>query len=220
MTAPSKAIVLCDFDGTITSEGTMDMLYKHYASCGTKYVLEWEQGKLSTMEEERLTFNCMHASREEMEKGLDKYMEIDPQTIQLAEYCRQKEYGFVILSEGQVWYIAYLLKKYDVTPDMIYGSEVTFNMDGSYDLRYPYHHSDYPKRATAKAIILKKYKEQGFYTIFIGDGLSDTDVVHFADKVYAKEPLLSYCKQHGIAAKGFTNFKGLLAQWSKEPPVK
>lgn len=214
-----KVIVLSDFDGTITTTNSMDFLYETFATCGLKYVNEWNAGKLSTMEEERLSFNCIHASREEMEEGLLSHMVFDPHASELIDYCRKQGYGFVVLSEGQTWYIQHLLGSHKINVDKVYGSQVTFYQDGTVSLEYPYFDPRFPMRGTAKATIIEKYRKAGFYTIFIGDGKSDTDAVRAADKVFAKSDLLEYCQAHQIPVEGFVDFKGLLKQWSERSPV-
>lgn len=214
-----KVIVLSDFDGTITTSNTMDFLYETYASCGLKYVKEWEAGKLSTMEEETLSFSCISASREEMEVAVLENMIMDPDAGSLLDYCRARGFGFVVLSEGQTWYIDYLLEKYELNVDRVYGSEVTFHSDGTVSMAYPHHDPRFPMRGTAKASVIEKYKNEGYYTIFIGDGKSDTDAVRAADKVYAKSHLLDYCLSHGIPVEGFEDFKGLLQLWAEKSPT-
>jgi len=214
-----KVFVLSDFDGTITNTNTMDTLYEVHASCGMKYVREWEAGKLSTMEEEKISFQHIKASRAEMEQSIDEHIVMDPHTGALIEYCRKHEYGFAIISEGQTWYIHYLLAKHGLSVDKVYGSELTFNSDGTFSMEYPYRDPRFPMRGTAKAAIIENYQKAGYFTVFIGDGKSDTDAVKAADKIYAKGHLLDYCLQHQIPVEGFEDFEGLLKLWSEQPSV-
>jgi len=74
-------------------------------------------------------------------------------------------------------------------------------------------------RGTAKAAIIENYQKAGYFTIFIGDGKSDTDAVRAADKIYAKGHLLDYCLEHQIPAEGFENFKDLLKLWANKSPA-
>ncbi len=214
-----KVIVLSDFDGTITTSNTMDYLYETYATCGLKYVNEWEAGKLSTMEEEELSFSCIHAGREELEEAVLANVVMDPETGALIDYCRAQEFGFVVLSEGQTWYIHHLLAEHKLKVDRVYGSEVTFHPDGTVTMAYPHFDPRFPMRGTAKAAIIENYQKAGYFTIFIGDGKSDTDAVRAADKVYAKGHLLEYCLAHQIQVQGFEDFKGLLQLWAEQPPA-
>ncbi len=218
MGAP-KVFVLSDFDGTITTCNTMDILYETHASCGLKYVREWEAGNLSTMEEEKISFEHIKATPAEMERTIDENMVIDPAIGDLVAYCYAHDYGFAIVSEGQTWYIHYMLGKLGLNVDKVYGSELTFNADGSFSMAYPYHDPRYPMRGTAKASIIENYKKEGYFTIFLGDGKSDTDAVKAADKVYAKDHLLEYCLKHDIAVTGFDDLKGLLELWEQQPPA-
>ena len=214
-----KVFVLSDFDGTITTHNTMDTLYEIHASCGMQYVREWEAGKLSTMEEEKISFQHIKATRAEMEQTIDEHMVMDPDTGALIAYCRNQGYGFAIISEGQTWYIHYMLGKKNLSVDKVYGSELTFNPDGTFSMTYPYSDPRFPMRGTAKAAIIENYKKAAYFTIFIGDGKSDTDAVRAADKVYAKGHLLEYCLRNQIPGTGFEDFKGLLQLWAERAPA-
>jgi len=70
--------VLCDFDGTITIGGVLDLLYKEFAGPECWDLVQgWMRGELTTPQELQGCFASMNASRAQMEARLDT-VRIDP----------------------------------------------------------------------------------------------------------------------------------------------
>lgn len=204
--------VLCDFDGTITKGGVLDLLYKTFAdSCCWELVERWIRGELTTPEEMRGCFASMKASREEMEAVLRK-VQIDPDFPELVRFCAQRDYPLAILSDGLRWYIEYILSLHGFGGLPIYANEIQFSPDGI-RITTPWFSPQTPRRGVSKPSIIQSYKEKGFKVIFIGDGLSDLEAVGAADQLYARDELLAYCREKGIPATGFSSMGELMEMW-------
>jgi len=54
-------------------------------------------------------------------------------------------------------------------------------------------------------------KEDGSQSIYVGDGYSDTCPAGKADLLFAKAKLYRYCREQGIDAVHFNNFKDIIA---------
>jgi len=54
---------------------------------------------------------------------------------------------------------------------------------------------------------LQRYREQGYFIVYVGDGLSDRCPCESADLVFAKGDLLSHCRDKNIACVEFRNFR-------------
>jgi len=217
MTPPPglRIAVFCDFDGTITKGGVLDLLYTTFAdsSCW-ELVQGWIQGHVSTPQEMQGCFSSMKASCEEMEAVLDTVI-IDPAFPRIVAFCEQRGYPLAILSDGLRWYIEYVLGHHGISGLPIFANEILFSPDG-YQITTPWYHPQTPRRGVSKPAIIQKYKDEGFEVVFIGDGLSDLEAVHVADQVYARDELLEYCQEKDIPAIGFTSMEELIQKW-KEP---
>ena len=212
-----KYVVLCDFDGTISDQDSLNPIYRQYATCGTKFAEQWERGEVGTREEMIETFQCIHASRAQMENALDE-INLDAGLMDLLAFCNRERLPFVILSDGLEWYIRYLLGKAGVEDVPVYANQIRFLSDGGFAFEFPWFSPENPRRGLHKPAIVKKYQSEGYRTIFIGNGGSDEDAVWKADAVFAKEPLYSYCVIHGIQAKHFESMTELADCWKKNPP--
>lgn len=217
MTQPPEEhiAVFCDFDGTVTKGGVLDLLYKAFADSSCWELVEgWIRGDVSTPQEMQGCFSSMNATWDEMEAVLDT-VQIDPAFPRLVEFCEERGYPLSILSDGLRWYIEYVLRRYGIPALPIYANEIQF-LPGGYHITTPWYHPQTPRRGVSKPRIIQKYKDEGYKTVFIGDGLSDLEAVHVADQVYARDELLEYCQEQDIPAIGFTSMDELIQMW-REP---
>jgi len=212
MSAQTRIAVLTDFDGTITIGGVLDLIYSQFAqpSCW-KLVERWIQGEITTPQEIQGCFSSMKATREEMESVLDS-VQIDPGFPDFVQFCQQQGYTVAILSDGLRWYINYILNRHEFEGLQVYANEIIFLPDG-YQITTPWYHPRTPKRGVSKPNIIEKYKSEGYRVVFIGDGLSDIEAVSVADRIYARDELLDYCKQQDIPATSFSDMQDLITKW-------
>ena len=209
-----KIAVLSDFDGTICPTQMMTYLYEKFADVGSKYEESWERGEISTQQEIEMTFATVHATKEQMEASL-KEISLDQGFPQFIELCQQREYEIAIVSDGLRWYIKYLLARYGIFDVPIYANDIIFESDG-FSFEYPYFHLSCPMRGVCKSEVVRRYQGEGARVIYIGDGVSDYEVVGVADEIYATGKLASHCKEVGYPAKEFLNFEILHQQWTLE----
>jgi 2,3-diketo-5-methylthio-1-phosphopentane phosphatase len=211
----ARVAVLSDFDGTLTPSCTIDMLYGRFAAPSWVEVTQrWERGEIGTREELETNFPTMKASRAEMELALDA-VTLDPEMPALLAFCQQRDYPFAIVSDGLTWYIDYILGRHGLHDITLYASHISFEPEGL-RLSFPWYDPSSPLRGVGKAAIVRRYQQQGYRVAFIGDGLSDMEVVGVADVLYAKDGLLKYCREHGAEAIEYCTLSDVLAGW-KDP---
>lgn len=200
----TRIVILADFDGTITTINVLDSLYEAFGGPSTPLIMErWRQGQISTMEEIERIFSTFVATRQEMEAFL-RTVELDPGFKSMLSLCRQREYPFVIVSDGLRWYIDYILDIHGVAVPDLFASEIFFTPSG-FRFEYPWYDPSIPLRSTAKPLIVNDFKRRGYRVIFIGDGLSDVEAAQVADVVYAKDILLAEMRARGIPAIEYEN---------------
>ena len=210
----SKIVVLSDFDGTITTKNVLNSLYGEFAAPSYKETLErWNRGEISTMEEIETVFSTISASRAEMESFIDTF-ELDPGFPSLLKYCLETGIEFVIVSDGLIWYIEYILRQYDIEEVDVYACEIQFE-EGGYRFSYPWFDPSTPLRSVSKSTIVRDYQSWGYKVIFIGDGVSDFEAVQVANIVYARDVLLDYTNDHGIQAQEFSNMGDIIGGLKK-----
>ena len=191
----SKA-VLIDFDSTATKINVLDTLYENFGDLSYHIYMErWSRGEISTKEEIESIFATFTASRDEMEFFLTT-IELDPGLNTLIEVCRKDNIEFAIVSDGLRWYIDFILEHNHLYGIKVYASELIFKEDG-FEFEYPWSNPAYPLRSTAKPEIVKRYQSKDLKVIFVGDGLSDVEVLGIADIVFAKDALLENARLMG-----------------------
>lgn len=202
---------LCDFDGTICPTQMMDFLYHRFAACGMEFAERWERGEISTQEEIESTFATVKASREEMEAALDE-IEIDPHFPAFLEFCRGHDYCFAIVSDGLEWYIDYILGKHGVGGVDIYANQIHFE-SGGFRFDFPWYDDEAPMRGVCKPGIVRRYQEKDRKVVYVGDGMSDFNVIGVADHIFASRELASFARERGVEFTEFDDFRDLLEKW-------
>jgi 2-hydroxy-3-keto-5-methylthiopentenyl-1-phosphate phosphatase len=205
--------VLCDFDGTIALTQTLDFLYQHFAGCGMEFAHRWERGEISTPEEIRSTFATVTASKEEMEAALAG-IRLDPGFRRFLSIVDDRGYLMAIVSDGLEWYIRFLLSRHGIMDLPIYANHIEFQPDG-FSFAFPWQHPDVPLRGVSKRHIVQRFRGHARHIVYIGDGKSDTDILHAVDRLYAKGWLAAYCFENQIEAITFTNWDDLIQKWEE-----
>ncbi len=215
-TTPSPAVVvLCDFDGTATPHTVINELLETFADPAWRDLAEaWERREITTPQGLPLCFSHVKATRAEMESFLAT-IPLDPAFPDLVGFCRKKGHGFAIASDGLSWYVRYILESHGIHDVTIYANEIAFEAHG-FRLSFPWYSPETPLRGTSKVAIMRRHQAQGAKVVFIGDGLTDIEAAPVADVVYAKDGLLAYCRDEGIAALAFSTLRDVLDGW-KDP---
>jgi 2,3-diketo-5-methylthio-1-phosphopentane phosphatase len=207
-----KTAILSDFDGTLIPVNALNILYYEYGAPSCRSVVErWERSEISTMEEITSCFSTMKAGREEMEVSLNQ-VPIDPALPRLLQLCSDRDYEFVVVSDGLRWYIHHILENHGIQEIKVLANEIDFTPEG-YRFSFPWFDPVSPLRGTSKLSIVQSYRSLGYRVVFIGDGVSDIEAIHAADRVYARDHLLEYARRQGILVVPFSDLSDLLSKW-------
>ncbi len=211
MTNPiPRVTILCDFDGTISPADLADFIFARFAACGLFYSNQWAQGLIDTREEILRSFATISATQEEIAAGLAK-VDIDPTFQELVDLARRREIELAVVSDGLDWAIETVLMAHGIQGLPIYSNHVTFD-GGRISCEFPWYDSSTPLAGVCKPLIIRRYRKGGGRLVYIGDGRSDREAVQEVDLVFAKDALAQYCREQGIAALGFNNFRDVCSQ--------
>ena len=205
--------VLCDFDGTITPDLTLGVVYcKFVATVYQDATERWRRNEIGTQDEFEICFGAIKATRADLEAELDA-VEIDPGFPAFLEACRRMRYEFAVVSEGLTWYVDHVLARHGILNVCVYSNEIHFEPAG-FRFSYPWHAPELPLRGVSKPGIVRRYQAAGTHVAYVGDGQSDYEAVSAADLVYARNGLLEHCRAQRIPAVGFEDMADLLRQWT------
>jgi len=206
-------IFIIDFDGTITLRDTVDALLERFADPYWE-VLEknWIDGKINSQTCMREQLALVQANKETLKDFFDD-IEIDPTFDRLVHYLRTFA-KVAIVSDGLDHSIHHSISKVGLSFIPVFANKVTMN-EGMLNLSFP--HVDelcLQKSGVCKCAVARSFDTSPI--ILIGDGKSDHCLARYADYVFAKGSLQSFCKRENIPYTSFTLFNDLLPaiqQW-------
>jgi 2,3-diketo-5-methylthio-1-phosphopentane phosphatase len=208
-TSPGEYIVLCDFDGTVSTTDVGNRMFARFAADGWEGVVQrWKDGEIGSRD--CLAAECQLArATPEQVREFALTREIDPHFKPFERFCRDRGVEVVILSDGLDFYIDLLLEKYGLAHLPRCANHLEFRGDRLIP-GFPYFELGCLQCGNCKGYHVHHYQQQGRTVIYIGDGFSDRCGVREADHVFATGDLLRYCQEQGIAHHPFDDFQDIL----------
>ncbi len=205
----SKLKIFSDFDGTITLYDTWIEMGEYFIRDKQKWaetIRNFEEQKIGARE--CFLQECsliVDFDLDEFNRIIDS-QRLDPMFLQFVEFCRVRNLPLMILSEGMDYYINRILVNNNLNIPF-YANRIVFSPDKkSIGLEFPNADSDCTKCGTSKRNILMNNTADDEISVFIGDGFSDACAVNYADVVFAKKSLASYCWKNNITYHEYQTF--------------
>jgi 2-hydroxy-3-keto-5-methylthiopentenyl-1-phosphate phosphatase len=204
-----KLKIFSDFDGTIT-------LYDTWIEMGDHFIKkkdEWAE-VIKSFEDQKIGARECFLKECELVEDFDinafnriiDNQRLDPLFLDFMRFCGENMLPFVILSEGMDYYIKRILDNNNLNIPF-YSNKIVFSDDmKTIGLEFPFSDSDCVKCGTSKRNILMNSTADDDISVFIGDGFSDSCVVNYADIVFAKKSLASYCWKNNITYHEYQTF--------------
>ena len=127
---------------------------------------------------------------------------------------RGRRIRLIIISGGFSLNIEAALKKYKLGNIPYYANKLLFKKD-KFEIKYTYPGEACTQCGNCKKSHLLKFKKQGYFTVYIGDSITDHCPVKEADLVFAKWNLEAYCKKRKIPYIPYKNFNDIKTYLSK-----
>ena len=204
--------VLTDFDDTAAAQNVAELLLHEFGHPTWTDVRErFRAGELSLKDYQEETFLRMRADKDAMQSYVRANANFRPRFAELSAFCRAHSIPMCIISQGLDFYIQALLDGCGL-PDMpVFAVATEFDGQGRvcgyrYDFAYP----DAPHLGNSKALIVRRFREQGHHVFFMGDGRSDFEAGEVADTVFAHRQMAAMCDEAGIEFAPFTDFGPVL----------
>ena len=206
-------VILCDFDDTAAQQNVATLLLDRFQPVPGDAVPHWRQlhkqflnSEITLAEYQEMAFARLDSTRGEQTAFVKQEAELRAGFVELAGYCREHNIELAIVSHGLDFYVQALLEKAGLEHIPFYA--VKTKERGGYTLfDYNFTKPDCPwAPGNCKCYIVEEYKERGQQVLFAGDGVSDTCPALKADFVFAKDGLLSFCRQQGLPHLELTDF--------------
>ncbi|RLQ97106.1 2-hydroxy-3-keto-5-methylthiopentenyl-1-phosphate phosphatase [Falsibacillus albus] len=217
-----RAVVICDFDGTVTETDNIISIMKKFAP------KEWERlkdlvlsQKLSIQEGVGSMFSLLPSHlREDIVGFLKQTVVIRKGFPEFTEYCRSNDIPLYIVSGGLDFFVEPLLKGY-VRQAEIYCNKADFK-GNAIKINWPHSCDQYCDKdcGCCKPSIIRKLVEHDDKVVVIGDSITDLEAAKIADIVFARGFLAEKCSSLGIPYHEFNTFTECLELLSELKEVE
>lgn len=205
--------VLTDFDDTAAVQNVAELLLHRFGHPSWTDVRQrFRDGELSLKDYQEITFRQMQADKAAMQAYVRENACFRAHFGDLYRFCQTNGIPLCIVSQGLDFYIQALLDGCGQSDLPVYSVRAEFDGNGritgyGYDFAYP----DAPQQGNSKALMVRRFQEQGYHVFYAGDGSSDFEAGEVADTVFAHRQMAEMCQDAGIPFTPFTDFGPVLA---------
>jgi 2-hydroxy-3-keto-5-methylthiopentenyl-1-phosphate phosphatase len=210
---PRPPVLFCDFDGTITLSDNIVAVMKHFNPPG------WE--------------NIVHdivSETKSIQQGVGEMFALFPSSMknevlafilntagirdgfpELLEWCKVHNVPFYVTSGGIDFFVYPLLAPYGIPADHIYCNGSDFSGD-NISITWPHSCDDHCDNncGMCKATVIRRFPEEQFYRILIGDSVTDFAGAKLVDLVFSRSHLTQKCEELGLPHIPFETFHAVI----------
>jgi 2-hydroxy-3-keto-5-methylthiopentenyl-1-phosphate phosphatase len=204
--------IFVDFDGTITTRDVGNTLFREFggAACDV-FIADYHEEKISAQElfrrEAAAAGSILPA---DLHALLDRQT-IDPGFKDFVAFCRQRQIEFYIVSDGLDYYIDRVLRAHEIQDLSFVANALSLaptGVDGRTSLSLDFPHGDTvcDRCACCKRNFMLTHAGDDDIIVFIGEGYSDRCPAQYADIVFAKDKLQTFCQRENISYYLYASF--------------
>jgi len=210
-----KIIIISDFDGTITERDSLVEILDTFASPLWRRIAERiTRGTLGTRIGLKKEFALCTVTKDAFVSYLRENIRLDRTFKPFLGFCRRNGLKFIVVSGGFTLNIRTLFHQYGIRNVRYYANGIRFHRDTA-RLIFPSSDKSCTTCSHCKAPYLRRYKRKGYFTIYIGDSVTDRCPAKVADLVFAKHDLAKYCRAKGIKYIPYDNFNRIKSHISQ-----
>ena len=219
-----KLKIFCDFDGTLTKNDVwvnslgkfIKDRYKFDSLCNLFNNLQITAKQCLVRELELVDNFDFNKFNDYLDKE-----ELDDYAKNFLDYCKENNFDVFIISEGLDYYINYILKKENIKLKVYCNKLITETGSDGKIIRikciFPYsdENCEWCGMSKRNVLISNTNDIDNEISVFIGDGISDCCIANYADIVFAKKSLASYCWKNNITYFEYSNFQDVIKKIDK-----
>jgi 2,3-diketo-5-methylthio-1-phosphopentane phosphatase len=207
-----------DFDGTITRGDVGNIFFRTFGGTACdELVRRFRAGEINARECFLGEAKAMgRVSSGALEDIVDA-QEIDPSFKDLVAFCRERGVELLIVSDGLDYYIRRILGR-NGCPEVPFVSNIATLVrpgeDSRAEVSVAFPHSDAvcDRCACCKRNVMLTASGEEDIIAYAGEGFSDRCPVRYADIVFAKDVLQTYCQNENISYYPYATFDDVVAR--------
>lgn len=208
-------IVFTDFDGTIAINDVGDAIFERFGDAGVclESFQAYRRGEINARECWRRGFTSMKSVTKKEFTRFALTQKTDRSFPLFVDYCRSMKIDLHMLSDGFDAYIDPILEREELGALPRFSNELRFNDDKTVTPLFPFTDAECPRCANCKRNHMMTRSGEEHVIVYIGDGVSDRCPVQYADIVFAKDSLVTFCETNNITFYRFETFDDVLTKF-------
>ncbi|MDI6726072.1 MAG: MtnX-like HAD-IB family phosphatase [Smithellaceae bacterium] len=202
-----KTLVISDFDGTACAIDLGNAVLSVFAEEGWQEIdRSYSANEIGSRNAYGLVAAMIRASKNRIIEHVRENGGLDPNFPAFYRFCREQGMDLKIVSDGLDFYIEEVLQMHDLAEIQYHANYAVFFAEDRMRVEFPDVNDLCWRCGTCKTSIVKSYRREYDWIIYIGDSYSDVCAAKEADLVFAKEILREKCRENGTACIPFTDF--------------
>ena len=206
--------VFCDFDGTITHNDHIMSIMEKFAPPEAEEVKNRILSQELTIQEGvSQLFQLLPTNlQNEIIQFLIETAEIRTGFHEFIQFVNENNISFYVISGGMDFFFFSLLQGI-IPKEQIYCNETDFSAE-FITVNWPHPCDEHCQNhcGLCKSSLIRKLSDTNDFHIVMGDSITDLQAAKQADKVFARDFLITKCEENHIAYTPFGTFHDVLAE--------
>jgi 2,3-diketo-5-methylthio-1-phosphopentane phosphatase len=204
--------IFVDFDGTISTTDIGEAMFQKFGDNEKSiiFVNDWIEQKINSNQLWKLLCGTVHNFDEIKFDEFLNTVSIDQTFKPFVRFCKSEGFEVKVLSDGFDYYIQKILKRENLMDLEIFSNKLIVNKNKNISPEFPYNDEECTRCANCKRNHVLNFSSEEDFTIYIGDGFTDTCPAQHCDFIFAKDSLLKYCEINRITYFPYTDFNDIL----------
>jgi 2,3-diketo-5-methylthio-1-phosphopentane phosphatase/HAD superfamily hydrolase (TIGR01549 family) len=212
-----KTLILCDFDGTVSTKDTVNRLVREHlvAPEWRFHVKRYMRGEIGSRAVYEAVGPLMTMTPEHLDRFVLEHAALDPGFPDFLRWARDRDVDVKIVSDGFDATIRALFRNHGIRDVEIFANALNLGEDGTVRIDSPFSDGNCKVCGTCKLGVIRRFRPHYDKILLIGDGESDRHAAGEADGVVALKELFVYCARQGVPAlraEGFREIPHLLTR--------
>jgi len=205
--------VFVDFDGTITKQDVGNAFFREFGGPDCEEIVEeYKNERISAHECFRREVAAIGTLPLERAVTFLGNQPIDESFKTLLKFCQSNQIGLHIVSDGLDFYIREILSAHSLSNVSFFANALTMEETGvageyALSISFPFSDAECTRCACCKRNIMLTHAGDDDTIVYVGEGYSDRCPARYADIVFAKDELQSFCQRENISYFPYTSLE-------------